>query len=564
MDLAVGLSIATRQGLPLPGGPGAAAQQRAQLLFAVTGLSVQPPGRLLLDLTTPLIPVGLDVRGSAQHWFIRTADAAKTRTETRWEELFSSQGAWESGYVEPMVTGWRNYLKDTGVTRRGVQLPVVKHRHANRATRAYTKALADWTYAFRDEGDPFYAKLQARADEFAKATEDFLGYVGLGIRSFVGAFSVHIMVLCGNPLLTGVLGNREFVNAFSLPDPPIIPTPLRPFFNQELQALFNRDTFLTLPHPDVDLLNFRLDVILGSYLHPAYAQPPSSFLHLEPRDGGIYLHSHIEEVSTVRRPGAAEWAYPAVYPTVAFVATITINDLFLFALPGDLPLASLTIRVEAVDAPSPRPYLLVYRAPAGLEGHIITDVVPTQTTIAPPGPGETIQLRFVSAAFPNPKPRFVARGHFWVTDTAGQESNHASWLVQAPGPTADRFTRSVRNPAPLAPEVLVYANLLRFGHPGSDPLASFTIVLTTLFNVVGDITPEVLRSDGGDVPYLLRPLFLQPLTFEVPPPGTTWDLLVFSTYSSTIGLPIVFIGQFWVTDSLGVESNHVPWSITVT
>ena len=45
---------------------------------------------IILDFISPLVPVPLDVRGNAQHWFIRTAEAATEKTIFNWLGKFSS------------------------------------------------------------------------------------------------------------------------------------------------------------------------------------------------------------------------------------------------------------------------------------------------------------------------------------------------------------------------------------------------------------------------------------------------------------------------------------------
>ncbi len=564
MDLAVVLSIATRSGLPLPGAPGEAPGQRAQLLFAVAGLAAQPGDRLILDLTTPLTEVPLDVRGNAQHWLIRTAEAALERTESRWEELFETQDVWNDVYAERQRLALQGYMRPGAVSRRGVTMEVVMRKQHLRARSAYEKARDNWTRAFADGGDHFYAALQAEADRYVKATQTYLGYVGLYIQGFVGAFSLHIMALCSNPLLPGLFRHLESINSFHLPDPPLIPTPWRPSLNQELMALFCRDVYLTLPHPALDELNFRLEVILGSYLHPAYAPPPRSYVQLEGRDGGLYVHTHIEEVSTIARPQAVEWAYPALYPVAPFLETTVINDLFLFSLPGDLPIVSLTITVEYLDAPSPRPLLLMYRSPTGTEAPDLARSVPSVTTSSPPGLGESIQLLLRSTPFAPPQPRFVARGHFWYTDSAGNESNHAPWLVTAPGPTISNRNMGTVHPSPPAMTTTLVDDLFSLGHAGAAPLASLTMVLTHELNNLYLMTPQLHRSDSGVPDIELSHQLLVPFTVDTPLTGVRWQLRLIAVGVTAVANPVIFTGTWWVTDALGIDSPHTFWSITVT
>lgn len=562
MDLAHTLALTVRQGIPRPQAGAFTLQQRAWFLLQLAGLRPAEVGRAILDFTTAVVPAPLDVRGNAQHWMIRTADAALERTLPTWNARFETEETWNTIYVDRMVPAWQPYYKDTGATRRGVPMAVVKRKQENQARRAYAKALANWAYAFREEGEEFYLKLLNTTEAFAKATQEFLGYVGLGLHQFVGPFSMHIMALCSNPGIAGVYSLSERFTVWTIPDPPIIPTPYRPSLNQDVMAVFCRDLYLSLPQPPADRLNFILDGVLEAYLHPAYAAPPRSYLHVELRDGGVYLHTHIEEVSHVVHPRAVEWAFPVVYPESPFVDTLAVADLFLFGVPGDFPIAFLTIELAEIAYPTPKPLLLVYRDPSGSEARILDDHVGTRITIGPPAPGETIQLRFRAAAFTRPFPRYRAAGHFWYTDTAGNESNHASWLVQAPGPTADNYRIGRTTPQEPDTEVIAIPSLFALGHAGGDPLASCTFVQHRVLNNLYVMLLKLHRSDGGASDIELVGLDVL-VTVPIPPPGVSWQVILEAHgIAATLPLPVIFSGELWFTDVDGVQSNHAQWLIS--
>src|SRR5712664_397602 len=100
---------------------------------------------LILDLTTHLLSIGLDTRGNAQHWALRTMDAALTKTIDNWRNKFDTQEAWDEKCVTPAVLGWQDYLTHTGVTKRGLLMADVRRKHQQRFQDAYHKAQTNWT-----------------------------------------------------------------------------------------------------------------------------------------------------------------------------------------------------------------------------------------------------------------------------------------------------------------------------------------------------------------------------------------------------------------------------------
>src|ERR1700746_2711883 len=103
---------------------------------------------IVIDFSSPLVPGPLDVRGNAQHWFIRTAEAANDTTFFGFTGKFASPEDWENFCAIPANNAWVSYLKNTGLTRHGVSLAQAKAKHDRRMRGAFEKALTNWTYAF--------------------------------------------------------------------------------------------------------------------------------------------------------------------------------------------------------------------------------------------------------------------------------------------------------------------------------------------------------------------------------------------------------------------------------
>jgi hypothetical protein len=563
MDRAQLFLVAIQQGIPLPHPGEPTVQDRALLVYRVGGLSVQSVGQRLLDFTTPLHTIPLDVRGNAQHWVIRTADAALSSTIPNWLARFETEEAWQTVYVERMNPPWQSYLRDTGTTRRGLPLATAKRKHDVRAQRAYEKAIANWHFAFRDDAEEFYKKVIARADDFAKATQDFLGYVGLRIQAFIGAFSLHIMALCGNPEVAGLMGHRENLTAFSLPDPPIIQLGFRPSLNQEIMALLCRDFFLAFPQPDIGPINTLLDVVLSAYLHPAYAPPPVSFIHLEARDGGFFLHTLVQAVQLVVPPTALDIGAVGRIAPRPFTQAIAIDDIFAALIPGDLPIDHAVIVLEERSAQVAGISLLVYRAPSAPSAAMIDAVIPTTLTLEAPGLGESWQVIVQSiGTFPT-TPHVTWQGHFWAVDTAGNESNHAAWAVQMPGPRARILTRGLS--FSLSPPQIqtVSSDLFSLGIPGDDPLISCTVELTEVLDNFTGVRLVAHRSDSGVPDINLTPLLGVPQVLPTPPLGITWQLLIDYIDTPALAYTVIFFGFLWFTDSNNVESNHARLGVTL-
>jgi hypothetical protein len=563
MDLAQLLTITLRQGLPRPQAGALDAQQRAWMLYLISGLQVRIVGQPLLDFTTPLDPISLDVRGSAQHWMIETADAALESTLPTWQLRFENQEAWDTIYVDRMVPAWQGYLKNTGATRRGVSMATAKRKHRVKASASYQKALTNWAYAFREEAEAFYEVLAARTTSYAESTQSFLSLVGLRIRDFVGAFSLPIMALCSKPEVLGLFGHREHLVAVSMPDPPIIPTPFRPALNQELMAVFCRDLFLTLPHPDVDAINLKLTFILDSFLHPAYAPSPLSFIRLEAREGGLFLHTRILEDLTPRPPRVLEMRVPWQRHGDLPTSVVLVPDLLAYVIPGDYPLAFGTLTLSTRFVSLGTGILFLHRSD-GLGTDVPIDPLFPHTVAAPALPdGVTWQIVWIPTSTLQPVREDVLGGTFTWTDNSGLVSPPALWRIQGINPIAQRFVAGIDAPLPTSFLTVVLADVFSKGLSGGAAIVQGHIKLINAINNRVGMQVLLHPTQIGVDEMNLTTLRGVVVDFDVLLSGERWELQVYGPTLAPLDTNIHFSGEWWFTDADGLDSNHELWAITV-
>jgi hypothetical protein len=563
MGLAHTLATVLRQGLPFPQDGTLDAQQRAWLVYLIAELHVRIVGQPLLDFSTPLDSLPLDVRGNAQHWMIRTAEAAKSSTESRWEERFEAQEAWDDIYVGRMVPAWQSYLKNTGATRRGLSMATVKRKHAVKASTSYEKARTNWTYAFREEAEAFYEVLAARTQTFADSTQGWLSAVGLHLRDFVGAFSLHIMALCSNPQILGLFGHRERVVAVSMPDPPIISIGLRPALNQELMAVFGRDLFLSLPHPDVEAINLKLAFILESFMHPAYARPPVSFLRVEAREGGHFLHTRILEDLTPRLPRVVDWQVPWQRHGALPAVVVLVPDVLLYVEAGDYPLAFGVFTLSTRNVSLGLRILFLHRSD-GLGTDVPIDPLFPHTVAAPALPdGVTWQIVWKPSSTLQPIASDQLGGTFTWTDTVGLTSTRASWRIQGIAPIARRFVAGIAAPSPISFLTVVLADVFSKGLAGSTPIVQGHIKLSLVINNLAAMQLILHPTQVGIDEIILTTLRGVVVDIAVLLPGERWELQVYGPRLAPLDFPIFFSGEWWFTDAASLDSNHELWAITV-
>jgi hypothetical protein len=516
---------------------------------------------IFIEYASPLSPLPLDVRGNAQHWFIRTADAANDRTMPHWLARFNSQDAWESQVATPADRGWSGYLKDTGATRKGLPLAVVKRNYLDHFADSWRKAVLGWVHAFRDEGDRFFEQLTARTQAFEESTEDFLGDVGIHMRNFLGSFSTHIMLLCGNQAVYPFLAHRTQLTVLTFPDPPILMGAVRPVFNQEYMALLCRDFFLGLPLPPLDDINFLLDVTLEAYLTHGYAPPPVSFVHVEHTDGIYQMHTHIEGDLDFLPP----IAFPLRVPMRQLVAppgqVVLVPDLFAYGQAGTFPLATLFLQILEYTSNQEDVLLFLSRSDTMSLDVQLNSPVPTVVSVpAPPG-GTRWQIVLRTGSLPPGGLAARLSGFLWFFDTALNESNHAEFLIAGAAPTALPFSRILSGTIDDTDIQIAWNDLFDRVIPGDNPVATCTIVLTAVLGNFDGYSLLIERSDSDAFEINLTSVVTVPQVLGLPPPGTRWLLLIDAHGTFGPMISITFVGRIWFTDSLGNESNHANWAL---
>src|SRR5262249_32000234 len=317
---------------------------------------------VILDLLTPLVVPQLDVTGNASHWVMRTAGAALEKTRDNWLALFDSQDLWNAHDAGPAVVGFTPYVNTAFRSRRGVPSATIRNRFGRNFSKAWLKAVGNWNHAFRDQAEHFYDPLIDNQHHYEEATRLFLGLVGLNMADWLGAFSMHIMALCGNEAILDQPGGHTQFNQLAFPAPVIIPLPLRQALDHGLMALLCRDVYLTLFLGGHDFPNEALDAVLGGHLGFAYASPPASFMHVEARDGGYFLHTVIQGAPEHVSPRALDFHVPMPAFTGTGLRLPVVPDLYAYSVPGDLPLASGFIRLDHITGDVAEADLLLLRS----------------------------------------------------------------------------------------------------------------------------------------------------------------------------------------------------------
>src|SRR5215471_10492952 len=304
---------------------------------------------IVLDLITPLVVPQLDVRGNASHWVIRTADAAINTTFPNWLAAFDSQDQWESLDVAPAALGFAPYVASSFRSKRGLGRDTIRARHHRRFHDAWSKALVNWNHTFRDQAEHFYVQLLDNEQDYAKATRLFLGLVGLNLENWLGAFSVHIMALCGNLDILDQPGGHTNFRMLSFPAPPIVPPAFRKALDHGLMGLLCRDVYFALFLGGNAFPNAQLDTVLTGSLGFAY----TGFMHIEtdPQSpgGGYFLHTVIEGAPDHIAPIALDFALPMPTFTGTGITSLVVGDLYSYVTPGDLTLASGFIRLDTIQ-----------------------------------------------------------------------------------------------------------------------------------------------------------------------------------------------------------------------
>lgn len=519
---------------------------------------------LILDYLTPLIPFPLDVRGNAQHWFIRTAEAALDRTQPNWHVRYPDQETWDVHAVENSQEKWQPYLKDTGFNKKGLPLSFSKRKRAIHMSKSYEKARVNWDLAFDHEGDDFFDRLLRGTDAVEKSTQEFLALLGLKLRNWLGPFSTHIMLLCGNRDFFNHEVSRDGLMSIHFPEPPIIPKLFRPYLNQELMATLCRDFYLSRDGPDQAYINLLLGVTLGSYLDGAYAGVPFSFIQLERRDETWYLHTHIVTAFAVAPPQARDLRAPFLQLAPPGMQVVLVPDLFAYVEPGDLPIDSIVIAPAAYHANQED--VLVYASRSDTLSLDIQLNQPVPNVISLPAPplGATWQVVVRTGSPPSGGLAAGLSGGLWAVDTDGQESNHATFLIEGSTPTADDFRVAIPNTSPPDYTTTVIGNLFRYEHAAEVPLAMGHIVLESMIFNFSVAELWLHRSDSAE-PDVRMDINLGIVhDFQVLPSGIFWQLYVVAIGGIPGPLPTVFVGHHWCEDTRGFQSNHAAWSITIS
>lgn len=564
MDLDQIFMISTGHGLPPP----SIYDLTLDDVAAMIRLAIFPPpapfSTRVLDISTPLWTTQIDVRGNAQHWMIRTAEAALDLTKAHWLARFETEEAYQTIVSERTNPGFAGFYSSSAMTRRGLPMAVSKAKHDRRTLASYDKAVESWNHVFRSEGQYFYQQLLNATDGYAEATARFLSLVGMDIRHFKGAFSLHIMLMCGNLDAARFISNNDTLLAINYPGTPIIPGFARPSFNQEMMTVLCRDLYHSLPSPDVTAINGLLEGIVGAYINEAYDPPPFSYVRVESRDGGVYLHTKVLFGTAPRPPAARPFWVPLRQPVPAPGQVLLLADLFAQGAHGADVIASCTMVIESQTTNLDQIQVWLVRTDGGDPEQRLNLHQPHQVTVTTPPLGEQWQLYL---RFPGVPPTHLfgtLQGHFWFTDSAGLESEHASWRISGDLPRAVNLIKEASLLLPVGVHSTIVADLFAFGVPGGPPLERGHIRINTISN--NSLGTQIImhRTDSliGDIPITAVPGTTH--DFVALPVGERWQLYVVGVNPIISSNVALFLGEIWFTDTGGNQSNRASVLISLT
>jgi len=518
---------------------------------------------VILDLTTHLLSIGLDTRGNAQHWALRTMDAALTKTIDNWRNKFDTQEAWDEKCVTPAVLGWQDYLTHTGVTKRGLLMADVRRKHQQRFQDAYHKAQTNWTIAFKDDAEHFYVTMLRASEFYQEDVEFYLSLVGLGLRNYVGPIGMHVMAICGNQRILDHLARNTSVSVLNFPAPPIIPHQYRKAFARAIMAVLCREVYfqLTLNKPAPP--NLKLDEVLGGYLGFDYAGTPTSYIHVEHTDGTWYLHTHIEGAPSAEPPEAADFHVPVPPLTTPIGRGLVVDDLFFYGTAHTFPIATARMRLNYFFAPGL--FTLVYlrrsdTAPGLVDfrlnlGEVVTvDVLPE---------GVTWQVFLYVEGAPLTLPPISFTGNLWFTDTEGNESNHAFWSIAGHALTVQPFTVTRFMTFPWTVTTVLVDDWFAHATAGNYSLSVIHVELQNVVVGSGQIFLFLHRSDDAGEGISIEGQRYVIQNLPALPPGVTWQLTMVVLRPPEFGTPLYVLGDFWVEDSSGALSQHAAWRAIV-
>jgi hypothetical protein len=514
---------------------------------------------VLLDIVTPLIDPRIDVKGNSAHWVVRTADAALERTQIAWLALFDSQDQWAALDAGPAVVAWTPYVNPTFRSRKGRGTPAIQARMGRHFTLAWEKAVRNWNFAFRDQAEHFYTALLHAEQHYEDATRRFLGLVGLHLDNFLGAFSMHILGLCGNETLIDIPQGWTIFNTLAFPAPPIIPAPLRVAFDHALMGVLCRDVYFLLTDDTGDLPNDKLDTILSGHLGFDYAGPPTSYIHVEGSPGSYVLHTHIEGTLEHQAPRALDFHLPMPSFTETGIRSVVNGDLYAYVEPGDLLVTSGFIRLDTITGDPSQASLLLLRsdlpgAPTVLDAH--PGVVFALPPLSDPA---TWQLVALSGTLPQPIPQVGYYGTLWFHDSAGDQSNIAHWSISGNILTTPPFTLTHTFPLLSSGYLVIDSDIFQRAIPGPVPILQLHYTWDNRFPWLFRIGVNWhITSDPGQGTTTLTPGDTV-YTLDVLPPGQTWDMRILAFGALQDLIPLILAGSFWATDANGNESQHVRW-----
>jgi hypothetical protein len=549
--------------LPFPDGSSLDSQDRGELVGGLHRLHSGLVSGVVLDVVTPLIPMPLDVNGNSAHWSFRTMDAALTSTRDNWLALFETEEEWIERVVFPQSAAWSGYLKPNMETRRGLSTSIAPRKMQVKMQAAYQKALQGWQYAFRDDAEHFYDQVVLKTPGYSPATTLYLSMVGLYLRDYIGPFSMHCMLLCGNQNVLDHLGLNSQISTLGFPAPPIVPFSLRQPFAHALMKVLCGKVYLQIRAGDGTMPNAELDTVLEGHLGFEYESTPTSYIHVEQAPWGYSLHTHIEGTPTAFPPIAYDFHVSVPLIPLPTGNGIAVDDLFFYGLEQSYPLAACYISFEYAFAPGIT-YTLYVRRSDMPEGTVYKRLDLNVEIVLPVlDPALTWQLALFVSGVPGDLPPVAFRGRIWFSDTQGNLSNRAFWSIAGQALQALPFTRFIPLVVPFPPEAVIIDDWYAHVRRAILPIAAVHLRLFQVTSAGLELQLVLARSDdlagGIDITRAINVEQVLPAL----PDGVTWQLVMLNFSAAPIPSSVYISGDFWAEDTAGALSTHALWRVII-